>query len=180
MKKNLLRLLLVLLAFVVVFSLFNYYVLNEEVKQWIAEELSPAWLVITLFLSECFLGTLPPDLYIWAVRSYENHWFWVFILSLSSYVGGIVSYYIGTWLFKVPRIHEWVVGTYKEQFDQIRRYGGILISIAALTPLPYSPVSMVAGIIGYRFKSYLLFGITRFARFFLYAWIIYGSSSLFS
>jgi membrane protein YqaA with SNARE-associated domain len=179
LRQSLWKLLLILGAFAIVFSLFNHYLLDDDLKTWIKEELSPAWLVITLFLSECFLGILPPDLYIWAVKSYENHWLWVFVLSISSYIGGIVSYYIGTWLFKLPRVQHWVLGTYHDQFGQIRKYGGVLISIAALTPLPYSPVSMVAGIVKYPFKNYLLFGIMRIVRFFLYALVIYGSSGLF-
>jgi membrane protein YqaA with SNARE-associated domain len=179
LKENLTKLVFILAAFAVVFTLANNYILTDSLREWIKEELSPAWLVATLFLSECFLGILPPDVYIVVVKSYNQPWLWVFILSIASYVGGIVSYFIGLQLYKVPRIKHWVAETYKDQFDQIRKYGGILISIAALTPLPYSPVSMVAGVIKYRFGRYLLFGLTRFLRFFLYAWVIYSSEGIF-
>lgn len=180
LRQSLWKLLLILGSFALVFTLFNHYVLDEDLKIWIKDSLSPFWLVFTLFLSECFLGILPPDVFIWAVKSFDHHWWWVLLLALASYTGGVVSYYLGTVLVKVPRVRHWVLETYAEQFSQIRRYGGILISIAALTPLPYSPVSMVAGVVRYPFKNYLLFGITRLLRFFLYAWVIYGSSGWFN
>lgn len=179
LKENLSKLALILAAFAVTFTLVNNYILDDDLNKWIREELSPVWLVATLFLSECFLGILPPDVYIWAVKSYDSPLMWVFILSIASYIGGIISYIIGLQLYKLPRVRHWVAETYKDQFDQIRKYGGVLISIAALTPLPFSPVSMVAGVVKYRFNRYLLFGLTRFLRFFLYAWVIYSSDGIF-
>jgi membrane protein YqaA with SNARE-associated domain len=177
-RKSFVRLMAVLTVFALFFMLLSHFVLTPELQDWIKTELSPFWLLGTLFLSESFSGILPPDLYIWAVRSYPQHYFWVFLLALSSYTGGIVSYYIGTQLYKLPRVKLWVEDRYAEQFAQLKKYGGVLIPIAALTPLPYSPVSVVAGVVHYPFKWYLLVGVTRFARFFLYAWWIYSTTSL--
>ncbi len=175
LQANLIRFVGALLLFALaVIALFSFLVDRSALELWIDTHLSPFWLLGTLFISEAITGILPPDLYILAVGSYANPWFWVFLLALASYLGGICAYFIGTRLGDLPRIHRWITGSYAEQFSQIRKYGGLLVVLAALTPLPYSPVSTVAGAVDFPFKLYLLYGLSRFARFFLYAWVIYS------
>jgi membrane protein YqaA with SNARE-associated domain len=179
LKKNLSKFLLALIAFAGVFALANHFILTDELTQWIETSLPPLWLVGILFISECFLGILPPDLFIWALSSYQYPYLWVLALAIVSYVGGIISFYFGTQLFKIPRIHRWVEERYVDEFKQIRKYGGLLISIAALTPLPFSPVSLVSGVVHYPLKKYLVVALMRFVRFFLYAFVIFEFPSLF-
>lgn len=175
LQTHLLKLTGALLLFAIfVVILFGWVVDRSALELWIQAHLHPFWLITTLLISETFTGILPPDLYILVVGSYPSAWWWVFGLALTSYIGGIGAYWIGTRLGDLPRIHQWITGTYAEQFGQIRRYGGILVVLAALTPLPYSPVSTVAGAVDYPFRLYLLFGLSRFVRFFLYAWVIYS------
>ena len=175
LQANLLRFVGALIVFALaVMALFSFLIDRAALELWIETHLSPFWLLGTLFISEAITGILPPDLYILAVGSYSNPWLWVFLLALASYIGGICAYFIGTRLGDLPRIHRWITGSYAEQFGQIRKYGGVLVVLAALTPLPYSPVSTIAGAVDYPFKLYLLYGLSRFARFFLYAWVIYS------
>ncbi len=177
MKSSLWKMMLFLIAFSVFFTLVDRLLLTEELAQRIENDFSPIWLLVTLFVSESFSGILPPDLYIWAVKSYNYPYFWVFLLACSSYSGGVLSYCIGTRLYLLPKVKTWVEERYLEHFQQFRRYGGVLITIAAMTPLPYSPVSVIAGVAHYPVKKYLIAGTTRFIRFFLYAWFIYNFSN---
>ena len=52
--------------------------------------------------------------------------------------------------------------------------GGFLIVVGALLPIPFSIISIAAGIINYKFRNYLLFGLLRFVRFYLYAIVIFN------
>ncbi len=134
----------------------------------------PNWLIVgTLFLSECFTGILPPDMYIIWAKSLPHPYFMVFILALSSYVGGIISWFIGTQLHRLKRVKQWVHIRFSEQFKTFKKYGGLVIFISALTPLPFSPVSVVAGMVEYPFRLYWLVALSRFLRFFLYAFVFY-------
>ena len=55
-----------------------------------------------------------------------------------------------------------------------RKWGGFIIVVGALLPVPFAMTSMAAGLIKYRFRTYLLFGLLRFARFYLYAIAIFN------
>ena len=54
-----------------------------------------------------------------------------------------------------------------------KKWGGILIIVGALLPLPFSISCMAAGMIKYPFKSVILFGLFRFVRFALYGLAIF-------
>lgn len=145
----------------------------EMVERVIFSKL-PNWLIIgTLFISECFTGILPPDMYILWAKSFEHPYLIVFILAVSSYIGGIISWYIGTQLHRLKNVKKWVDIKFAEQFKLFKKYGGLVIFISALTPLPFSPVSVVAGIVEYPLRAYLLVALSRFLRFFLYAYVFY-------
>jgi membrane protein YqaA with SNARE-associated domain len=145
----------------------------KQIEELIFSRL-PNWLIVgTLFISECFTGILPPDMYILWAKSLDYPYLMVFILALSSYVGGIISWYIGTQLHRLKRVKQWVHIKFSEQFKTFRKFGGLVIFISALTPLPFSPVSVVAGMVEYPFKNYLLVALSRFLRFFLYAFVLY-------
>ncbi len=145
----------------------------KQVEELIFSKLSPWLIITTLFISECFTGILPPDMFIIWAKTLDHPYLMVFVLALVSYTGGIISWYIGTKLHKLNRVKKWVDVKFKEQFALFKKFGGLVIFISALTPLPFSPISVVSGIVGYPLKSYLLVALSRFLRFFLYAFVIY-------
>ncbi len=173
--KNLFRLLLVIFAFAGGAWLITRYLIDmDSIMDYIFSSY-PSWLVVmTLFISESFTGILPPDLYIFWASTLQNPYLMVFILAATSYTGGIISWVIGTQLYKLPRVQNWVHVKFAEQFLTFKKYGGLLIFISAMAPLPFSPVSVVAGVVYYPFSKYLLIALSRFARFFLYAAIFYN------
>ena len=110
---------------------------------------------VIFFASESFLGLLPPEIFIaWTdqtVHPFAN----LALLSLLSYLGGVVSYGIGRGVLYIPSVHNYVEIKIEKQIENIRKWGGILIVVGALLPLPFSIASMAAGIIKYDFKTYL-------------------------
>ncbi len=171
---NIIRLILVATLFMLVLWGFTTFVLDINQMEEIIFSRLPDWLIFTtLFISECFTGLLPPDMYIIWANTFPHPYLIVFFLALLSYVGGMISWFIGTQIHRLKRVKLWVDVKFKEQVKLFRRYGGLVIFISALTPLPFSPVSTVAGMIDYPFRLYWIVALSRFLRFFLYAYFIY-------
>ena len=56
----------------------------------------------------------------------------------------------------------------KQYIINLRKWGGFFIVVGALSPIPHSLVSIGAGLIGYKFKHYLLWSLFRYFRFLIY------------
>lgn len=176
MGKNLLRLLLFLALFFAAAWALNEYVFNfAAASKTITERYSPSAVVMWLFGSEVILGVLPPEAFILWAKSQPSPYLMVFILATVSYAGGLISYWIGSRLDHMPRIHQWVYTRFAVQLVQIRRYGGLLIAVAALTPLPYPLISMMSGLAEVRFSLFARVALIRYLRFFLYALVLFGA-----
>ena len=125
------------------------------------------------FISESFLGLLPPELFLaWASKS-SHPYLNVFILATLSYLGGIVSYIIGGYLYLIPFIKSFIELKISKHIINMRKWGGFFIVLGALTPVPHSLVSLSSGLIKYNFKKYLLWSLFRYLRFLLYALVIF-------
>ena len=135
---------------------------------------SPLILMFIFFISESFLGLLPPELFlVWANKS-PHPVFYVFLLASISYAGGIISYMIGRYLYLIPFIKKFTENKISKHVTNLQKWGGFFIVLGAVSPLPHSLVSMASGLIKYDFKYYLLWSLFRFLRFFLYAIAIFN------
>jgi membrane protein YqaA with SNARE-associated domain len=137
------------------------------------EKYSSKLLMSVFFISESFLGLIPPELFIaWASKS-PHPFFNVFILATISYLGGVVSYVIGGYLFLIPFVKNFIEVKISKHIINMRKWGGFFIVLGALTPVPHSLVSLSSGLIKYNFKKYLLWSLFRYLRFLLYAIVIF-------
>ncbi len=170
MKKAILPILFIIVAIV----LTDRYLVDFNVLfTSITKAFSPIQIFVLFFASESFLGLIPPEIFIaWADKSA------VPILSLSllallSYFGGIVSYFMGVSISKTKKVKEYLEVKMQKHLKNIKKWGGFLIVVGALLPIPFSMTSIAAGVINYKFSNYLLFGLLRFVRFYLYAIVIF-------
>lgn len=171
LKKALLPILLVVVALVLV----NAYVINfGTLFENITKTYSPAGILAVFFASESFLGLIPPEIFIAWSKKTASPLVYLSVLALLSYIGGIVSYFIGRVILTIPSIHEYIEVKMEQHIKNIRKWGGFLIIVGALLPIPFSMTSIAAGIIKYKFRNYLLFGLLRFLRFYLYAIAIFS------
>ena len=163
------------------FLLLLYVILKDRVEihpeSWIGKVADKPLLIYSIFLtSEIIIGIIPPELFMaWAAKSQDLSIYVLHILlfSIISYGAGVIGYLMGrflnrTVLFRYSR---------KKFFNQVeaffRTYGGFLIFVAAVTPVPYSAVCMLVGSVKYPFKRFLLISLSRFLRFFVYAFILW-------
>jgi membrane protein YqaA with SNARE-associated domain len=124
--------------------------------------------------SETFLGLIPPEIFIaWADKT-NTPIIYLSILATLSYLGGILSFFIGKAVLGIPSFHEYLMVKMNKQVKMIAKWGGLLIIAGALLPIPFSITSIAAGMIQYKFKNFLLYGAFRFVRFFLYAIVIFN------
>ena len=130
--------------------------------------------VFSFFLaSETVLGIIPPEVFIaWASKSADP---WSFLLKLAtiSYVGGIISYLIGNRLFLIPGIKNHIENKIAKHIVNLRKWGGLFVLLGAISPIPHSLVSLASGLIKYNFKYYLMWSLFRYARFMIYALVIF-------
>lgn len=157
-----------LVLLVVIVVLLELFVLDFDALLYqISNSLSTAAVLILFFLSETFVGLLPPELFMAWVKSNPVPLFYLGVLSLLSYLAGCLAYFIGRMIFTIPRVKDNLEEKMGTHMQRIRKWGGFLIVAGALLPISYSLVSVASGIINYPLKYYLLFALFRFLRFFL-------------
>jgi membrane protein YqaA with SNARE-associated domain len=74
---------------------------------------------------------------------------------------------------KITSVKNYLEVKMAENLKNTRKWGGFLIIVGALLPLPFSIACVAAGMIKYPFKNVVFFGLFRFVRFAIYAWAIF-------
>ncbi|AUC86215.1 short-chain dehydrogenase [Polaribacter sp. ALD11] len=154
--------------------LFNKYVYDiNEGLETVTETFSRTGILITFFLSETLLGLVPPEIFIaWSGKT-ESPVLNLSLLATLSYVGGLLSYFIGKMTLKIESVKNYLEVKMAANLRNTKKWGGFLILVGALLPLPFSIACLAAGMIKYPFRNVVFFGLFRFLRFAIYAWAIF-------
>lgn len=143
-------------------------IVTTFLKKWNAP-----FVLSLFFVSESLLGLIPPDFFIVWSNSTSHPLIMLTALALLSYFGGLTAYFIGRKIASFPKVNNWLTLRYSSHFATLHKYGGFLIVFSALFPLPFSTITLVAGMLDYPFKKLSLLGLTRLLRFFIYASVLY-------
>ena len=126
--------------------------------------------------AESFFFPIPPDVvYIpLAILNPKNAFFYAFITTFFSVLGGIFGYYLGK-IGGRPLIKKIVS---EEKLYQVKlfyaRYDVLAVIIGGFTPIPYKFFSISAGIFDINLKKFILASIIgRGGRFFLVCTLIF-------
>lgn len=179
--KNLLRGLMWLAVIVIgyVYLRKNYDFTLESVLGPVYDR--PSVIYFIFLASETIFGIIPPEFFmIWSLRSevlcnYINN---IIALSVISYISGVIGFGIGIYLkntrfYRIMKIR--VFGKFEKHLNY---YGGFLVIVASLTPLPFSGIAMLVGSVHYSFRKYLWFSLFRFLRFVVYGIVIWEANIL--
>lgn len=167
-RSILLIMLVYVLVVLVVFLIGRYLVDFNAFFSNVIERLSDRFVILLFFASESFTGLVPVDLFVIWTQKFENPLKWLALLGLLSYTGGIISYGIGRWIARMPRIRAYTEHRLRNYIAFVRKWGGAFIIIAALFPFtPFSLVVIALTLFHYPFRSFLLFGMARLLRFIL-------------
>ena len=176
--KNILKMIFILLAFVGAFFIVDWLVdlaaIQSEIQTMVNQQ-NPIFVYILFYISESILGLIPPDIFIIWGKYFDYPYLVVTLLATISYIGGITAFKIGKLISRFPRIQTIIKNRYEANFYLIKKWGGVVIVLAALFPLPFATISTVAGMVNYPFRNFLYFGLTRYIRFYLYAIPIYNA-----
>jgi membrane protein YqaA with SNARE-associated domain len=167
MWKTALKIILIYLAVMIPAILITTYLLDfNTIFDFITTRFKD-WVVLTVFfVSEVFLGMIPPDFFVIWSSKFNSPLLILTILGILSYAGGAVAYYIGVLLLKRKRIKEYSQRVLSKYIDMVRKWGGAFIVISALFPFsPFSVVVIAVSLFKYPFRLYLLYGLARIARF---------------
>ena len=152
----------------------HYFVIDiNTALTTITETFSTVSVLVVFFLSESMLGLIPPEIFIAWSKKLPQPILYLSILALLSYLGGVISYITGLSITRIPKVRYAIENRLAKHIKNTRKWGGFLILVGALFPIPFAITSIAAGFIRYEFKNYLLFGLLRFARFYLYAIAIF-------
>ena len=170
----------ILPTFIIVAILFyvNYKVINlNEALIYITQNFSDSFIFGIFLASESILGLIPPDIFIAWTKNTANPLFYLSILAFLSYIGGVIAYFMGMAIVSVPSINKRLYGKMSRHVINMQKWGGFLIAVGALLPLPYAIACLAAGMINYSRKYFFLFGLLRFFRFAIYGFVIYSALS---
>jgi membrane protein YqaA with SNARE-associated domain len=164
-----------ILGFIALLLLVHYFVIDiRTVLTEFTKSYSTPSILGVFYLSETFLGIIPPEIFIaWAERT-SSPLFHLTLLALVSYSGGITAWYIGNLISRRPKVKSVIEARMGKHMKMIQKWGAMLIVAGALLPLPFAMVSMASGLINYKFRNYLLWGLFRIPRFYLYAIAIFS------
>lgn len=175
LKNISIRSIIIIGSLVLSFFLVDYFLLDlERIINFIVREYSGWFLFLVLFISEAFVGILPPELFIaWSYKT-EHRWLNLIGLATMSYAGGVLAYYFGKLLFLIPSVKNYVVIKMSKHIKNLKMWGGVIIFAGAMLPFPHSLISMACGVVDYKIKHYMAWALFRFIRFYLYALVIFN------
>lgn len=159
------------------FFIFEEIVISKNPDIWIEKFYAQPLIIYIIYIaSEFFIGIIPPELFmIWAINkgSIAHYFLNLGFFAIVSYAMGYLTFLIGQFLYKRVTFRYFRIKFLKETWPQLRKYGLFLIIVAALTPVPWSAVSLLVGSAGYPSKKYLKYALFRLLRFAIYGYIIY-------
>lgn len=163
----------VVIVALLVFINYKFFNLNE-ILIYFTKNFSDFLIFTVFFISECILGLLPPDIFIAWSKNSESPLFNLTILALLSYLGGVISYFLGMLIVAIPSVNKYLYGKMEKHVINMQKWGGFLIAVGALLPLPFAIACLAAGMIHYSRKYFFLFAALRFIRFVIYGFVIYN------
>ncbi|MDY0289731.1 MAG: VTT domain-containing protein [Sphaerochaeta sp.] len=147
----------------------NQFVLNFGVQG----------VALYVYLVDLLVVPLSVD-FIWAFVMSWHPLQAILVMGTSSVAGAVSAYLIGRLVGLIPPIKRWVMkvsGTHAEEL--ITKYGVWAIVISGLTPLPFSTICTVAGVVKLKPHLFLLGSLIRYVRmgiyYFIFAGLIYIS-----
>jgi membrane protein YqaA with SNARE-associated domain len=137
------------------------------------------WILGAVSFMESSFLPVPPDIMLipMSLARPDRAWRFAAVCTLTSVAGGVLGYFIGSALY--DSVGLWLIRLYGygDKVEAFREgyahYGGWIILLKGLTPIPYKLVTIASGFAGYNFGLFVLLSLlTRGARFFAEAFLL--------
>lgn len=153
--------------------------LYQWVLDW-AETPYGKWALFILAFTESSFFPIPPDVLLIALALSvpSRSFYYAFICSVGSVLGGIAGYIIGLFFLEtigMPILQFYsAMDKYLYLQDLYRSYDIWVVGLAGFTPIPYKVFTIAAGAFKIDFSSFVFASaISRSARFFILGGLIY-------
>ena len=145
-----------------------------------------AWMLGIISFVESSFFPIPPDVMLipMSLARPDKAWFYATVCTVTSVAGGVLGYFIGSVLY--DSVGLWLIQLYGygdkvEAFrEAYAHWGGWIILLKGLTPIPYKIVTIASGFAGYSLPMFIALSIVaRGGRFFLLAFLLnrYGEQA---
>ena len=145
-----------------------------------AKHKNAKWYLCLISFAESSFFPIPPDLLLipMALANKLKAFFYAFICTFSSVIGGVAGYTIGYFFYNSLGIY--IVEFYHLEnsfsiFENYYKEYGILIVLGAgITPFPYKFITIASGVFGLNIFLFIIVSIIgRGSRFYLIALLLY-------
>lgn len=149
----------------------------DRVLIWSAHKRAPAYLCV-LSAAESSVFPVPPDVMLapMALARPDRAWYFAGLCTISSVLGGLLGYLIGSLAFGL--IEGWLwqsawAGAFQRAVIAFEQYGFWYILLAGFTPIPYKVFTISAGVVGMPPLPFIAGSLVgRGGRFYLVAGLI--------
>ncbi|HET7585938.1 MAG TPA: YqaA family protein [Gemmatimonadaceae bacterium] len=153
--------------------------LYDWVLGWADHTYGPT-ILFFLAMAESFIFPIPPDALLMPLtlgRPRRAYWF-AFLCTMGSVIGGVMGYYIGHALFEQfgRPVLEWyhAMHTFELVGEKYRQNLVLALGTAGFTPVPYKVFTIAGGAFGVPFVPFVVISfVSRGMRFFLVAGLLH-------
>jgi len=132
---------------------------------WMIEQFGLAGLFTGTFLADAFTLPIPPDAYLFiGIASGTDTTATLVACSAATVAGGNLAYFVGPYIQKLPYLRDKLQDFRPKGEVLFRGYGTWAVAIAAMTPIPFSIVSWLAGIYRMPYAKYFVASLVRVPR----------------
>lgn len=137
------------------------------------------WLMGFISFIESSFFPIPPDTMLipMALARPDRAWYFAHVCVVTSVAGGVLGYFIGSALY--DSVGLWLISLYGygDKVDAFRdayaKWGGWIILIKGVTPIPYKIVTIASGFAGYPLLMFIVLSfVARGMRFYLLAFLL--------
>lgn len=138
------------------------------------------WILGAVAFTESAFFPIPPDVMLvpMTLANRKRAWWYAFLCTVASVLGGIFGYVIGALLFET--IGQPLVAFYgmEKGFETLKtwfdNYGLIIVFVAGFTPIPYKVFTISSGLTGLSLPLFIIGSVvSRGLRFFIVCGLIY-------
>ncbi len=164
--------------FLVVYAITLFFIKDhyQMIGTWVTEHLGFAGVALFVFLTDMFIVPMTVDIIFPLVMAW-NPVPLLLTMSFASSLGGIGGYWIGRLLGHLPLIKMFTSRFSEDGERLINIYGVWAVVLAGLTPIPYSSVCWIAGMLKVNPYLVAIASLSRLPRMVIYYLLIRGGLS---
>jgi membrane protein YqaA with SNARE-associated domain len=151
-----------------------------------ADKTYATWLMGVVSFVESSFFPVPPDAMLipMSLARPDRAYFYATLCTVTSVAGGVLGYFIGAVLY--DSLGHWLIQLYGygDKVEAFREgyaaWGGWIILLKGVTPIPYKIVTIASGFAGYNLLMFVLLSfVARGMRFYLAAFLLnrYGAQA---